>query len=98
LASTHSFPTRRSSDLLDDLKAKIRSDIEMHKRNGAREQMREKILEWLEDNNEFEVPSALVERQLEIRLQRLLRDLSRKGINPQRDRKSTRLNSSHVSI
>jgi trigger factor len=69
---------------LDDLKAKIRSDLETHKRNGANEQMREKLLEWLEDNNHFEVPSALVDRQLETRLQRLLRDLSRKGINPQR--------------
>jgi trigger factor len=69
---------------LDDLKGKIRADLETHKRNHANEQMREKLLEWLEDNNRFEVPSALVERQLEIRLQRLLRDLSRKGINPQR--------------
>src|SRR5262249_34394382 len=50
----------------------------------ANEQMRDKLLEWLEDNNNFEVPSALVERQLETRLQRLLRDLGRKGINPQR--------------
>ena len=46
--------------------------------------MREKLLEWLEDNNEFEVPQSLVERQLQIRVQRLLRDLSRQGINPQR--------------
>ena len=69
---------------LEDLKTKIRSDLETHKKNHAQEQMREKILEWLEDNNNFEVPGALVERQLESRLQRLLRDLSRKGINPQR--------------
>jgi trigger factor len=46
--------------------------------------MREKILEWLEDNNEFGLPESLVERQLQIRVQRLLRDLSRQGINPQR--------------
>src|ERR1051326_2210205 len=63
---------------LDDLKAKIGSDIETHKKNNALEQMREKILEWLVDNNSFEVPHTLVERQLETRLQRLLRDLSRK--------------------
>jgi len=30
------------------------------------------------------VPTYLVERQLETRLQRLIRDLSRQGINPQR--------------
>jgi trigger factor len=69
---------------LDDLKAKIRDDMEKHKVEHAQEQMRERLLEWLEDNNEFELPESLVERQLQIRVQRLLRDLSRQGINPQR--------------
>jgi trigger factor len=46
--------------------------------------MRERMLEWLEDNNEFELPESLVDRQLQIRVQRLLRDLARQGINPQR--------------
>jgi trigger factor len=70
--------------LLDELKAKIRDDLARHKRDHAQEQMREKMLEWLEDNNEFEIPQSLVERQLQIRVQRLLRDLARQGINPQR--------------
>ena len=69
---------------LDELKAKIQEDLEKHKREHAQEQMREKMLEWLEDNNEFEIPESLVERQLQIRVQRLLRDLARQGINPQR--------------
>jgi len=69
---------------LDELKAKVRSDLEKHKREHAQEQMREKMLEWLEDNNEFELPESLIERQLQIRVQRLLRDLGRQGINPQR--------------
>jgi trigger factor len=69
---------------LDELKAKIQEDLEKHKRDHAQEQMREKMLEWLEDNNEFEIPESLVERQLQIRVQRLLRDLARQGINPQR--------------
>jgi trigger factor len=69
---------------LDDLKAKFREDLERHKREHAQEQMRERMLEWLEDNNEFEIPDSLVERQLQIRVQRLIRDLSRQGINPQR--------------
>src|SRR5207244_12995354 len=50
----------------------------------APEQMIEKLLEWLEDNNEFEIPESLVERQLQVRVQRLMRDLARQGINPQR--------------
>jgi len=69
---------------VEELRAKFRQDLEKHKREHAQEQMREKMLEWLEDNNEFEVPGSLVERQLQIRVQRLFRDLSRQGINPQR--------------
>ncbi len=69
---------------LDELKAKIKADIEKHKREHANEKMREKLLEWLEDNNDFEVPDTLVQRQLETRLQRLLRDLSRQGVHPER--------------
>jgi trigger factor len=69
---------------LDELKKKIREDIEKQKTDGAQEQMREKLLEWLEDNNEFEIPESLVERQLQVRVQRLMRDLARQGINPQR--------------
>lgn len=69
---------------LDDLKTKVRQDLEKHKNEHAQEQMREKMLEWLEDNNEFELPESLVERQLQIRVQRLFRDLARQGINPQR--------------
>jgi trigger factor len=69
---------------LEAFRSKIRGDIEKHKQENAQEQMREKLLEWLEDNNQFELPESLVERQLQIRVQRLIRDLSRQGINPQR--------------
>jgi trigger factor len=69
---------------LEAFRTKIRGDLEKHKQENAQEQMREKLLEWLEDNNQFELPESLVERQLQIRVQRLIRDLSRQGINPQR--------------
>jgi trigger factor len=69
---------------LDDAKANIRKNLEKHKRDNAQEQLRERLLEWLESNNEFELPESLVERQLQIRGQRLLRDLSRQGIQPER--------------
>src|SRR5881396_1872525 len=69
---------------LDELKSKARADLEKYKHDHAQEEMREKLLEWLENNNEFEIPQSLVERQLQIRVQRLLRDLSRQGVNPQR--------------
>jgi trigger factor len=69
---------------LDELKSKIREDLEKHKKERAEEQLRDRLLEWLETHNEFEIPQSLVERQIEIRLQRLIRDLARQGINPQR--------------
>src|SRR4029077_2001633 len=69
---------------LGDLRAKIRQDMEKHKQEHAKEELREKLLLWLEDNNDFEVPETLVERQIQVRMQRLIRDLSRQGINPQR--------------
>jgi len=71
-------------ETLEELKLKLREDLEKHKREQAQEQMREKLLEWLENNNEFELPQSLIDRQLQTRVQRLVRDLSRQGINPQR--------------
>jgi trigger factor len=68
----------------EELRSKVRQDLEKHRREHANEEFREKLLRWLEEHNEFEVPESLVERQIQIRMQRLLRDLSRQGINPQR--------------
>lgn len=69
---------------LEELRAKIRQDLEKHRQNHANDELRDKLLIWLEDNNDFEVPATLVERQIQIRMQRLVRDLSRQGINPER--------------
>jgi trigger factor len=69
---------------IDDLKSNIRKNLEKRKHENAQEELREKLLEWLENNNEFELPESLVERQLQIRGQRLLRDMSRQGIRPER--------------
>ena len=69
---------------IEELRSKVRNDLEKHRREHANEELREKLLRWLEDNNDFEVPETLVERQIQIRLQRLVRDLSRQGVNPER--------------
>ena len=70
-------------ETLGELRADIRKNLEEHKHNHAEEQMRDALLRWLEENNEFEVPESLVEHQIQVRLQRLMRDLSRQGLNPQ---------------
>ena len=69
---------------LEELRSKVRQDLEKHRQKHANDELRDRLLVWLEDNNEFEVPGTLVERQIQIRMQRLVRDLSRQGINPQR--------------
>src|SRR2546426_3663455 len=61
---------------LDELKSKVRNDIEKYKHEHAQEEMREKLLEWLENNKQFENPESLVEQQLQIRERRVGRDLS----------------------
>jgi len=69
---------------IEDLRSKVRGDMEKHKREHANEELREKLLLWLEENNTFEVPDALVDRQIQTRMQRMVRELSRQGVNPQR--------------
>ena len=68
----------------EELHAKILADMEKHKREHASEEMREKLLQWLEENNSFEVPNILVDKQIQTRMQRMVRELSRQGVNPQR--------------
>jgi trigger factor len=68
----------------EELHAKILADMEKHKRDHASEEMREKLLQWLEENNSFEVPNVLVDKQIQTRMQRMVRELSRQGVNPQR--------------
>ncbi len=58
--------------------------MEKHKREHASEEMREKLLQWLEENNSFEVPNILVDKQIQTRMQRMVRELSRQGVNHQR--------------
>jgi len=69
---------------IEELRSKIRTDMEKHKREHANEELREKLLLWLEENNAFEVPDTLVDRQIQTRMQRMVRELSRQGVNPQR--------------
>jgi trigger factor len=65
-----------------DLRDAIRRDLESHKKEHALEQTRDALLRWLGEHNDFEVPEALIEHQVQVRLERLMQDLYRRGINP----------------
>ncbi len=68
---------------LDDLKQKIREGLEHEKQHAAEREGKEKLVEELVKQHEFEVPQALVERQIDLRLERGLRALAAQGMRPE---------------
>lgn len=67
---------------LEDLRKKIRTDLDAAKEQRQTAQAREKILEALIKSNEFPVPESLVEGQMDVRLERAVRQLASQGIDP----------------
>jgi trigger factor len=65
---------------LDDLKQKIREGLEHEKQHAAEREGKEKILDELVKRHDFPVPEALVDRQIDIRLERGLRALAAQGM------------------
>jgi trigger factor len=73
-----------SGDLktLAELRAKIRERLEAAREQRQAAQAREKILELLVKRHEFPVPEALVEHQMDSRLERVVRSLAAQGVDP----------------
>ncbi|HXU48968.1 MAG TPA: trigger factor [Candidatus Binatia bacterium] len=67
---------------LEELRSKIRADLEAAKEQRQTAQAREKILEALIKRNEFPVPESLVEGQMDVRLERAVRTLAAQGVDP----------------
>lgn len=67
---------------LEQLRAKIRSDMEQQATNEADNKMRGALLRQLIDAHEFELPERLVEHQTEHRLESVVRDMIGQGIDP----------------
>ena len=65
---------------LDELKQKIREGLEHEKLHAAEREGKEKILDELVKRHDFPVPEALVDRQVDIRLERGLRALAAQGM------------------
>jgi len=79
---TDEFAKELGGDIntVEELKQKIREGLEHEKRHEAEREGKEKILDELVKRHEFEVPEALVERQIDIRLERGLRALAAQGM------------------
>jgi trigger factor len=67
---------------LAELRQKIRENLESAKDQQQASQAREKILETLVKSHDFPVPDALVENQMDVRLERVVRSLAAQGVDP----------------
>lgn len=65
-----------------ELRKKIMENLEAAKEEQQSSQAREKILEALVKKHDFPVPEALVEHQMDVRLERTVRSLTAQGVDP----------------
>jgi len=65
---------------LDEVRRRIRDGMEGERRQEVERQAKDKLVAELVKRNEFEVPEALVERQIDLQLERGLRALAAQGM------------------
>ncbi len=65
---------------IEQVRKQIRENMEAEKRHTAEREAKDKLVSELVRRNEFEVPESLVERQIDIRLERGLRALAAQGM------------------
>jgi trigger factor len=65
---------------LDEVRTRIREGMEHERRHEAERESKDKLLGELVRRNDFEVPEALVDRQIDVRLDRGLRALASQGM------------------
>ena len=66
---------------LDEVRQRIREGMEHDRKTEAERNAKDKLLTELIRRNEFEVPEALVDRQIDVRLDRGLRALAAQGMS-----------------
>jgi trigger factor len=67
---------------LDELRKKMRDNLEAARTHRQNEQQREKLLAQIVKGHDFPVPDALVEHQMDSRLERTVRSLASQGVDP----------------
>jgi trigger factor len=65
------------------LRQRIREDLETDRKHTAEREAKDKLVSELIKRNDFEIPEALVDRQVDIRLERGLRALAAQGMKPE---------------
>ena len=67
---------------LDELKKKVREGLGHQRDHKHKELLHEKVLAEIVKLHEFPVPGALVEHQMDVRLERVVRSLATQGVDP----------------
>lgn len=67
---------------LEQLRAKVRRDLERSARNQASQKEREQIIQQLVERNPFEVPRAMVDRAVDAMLRGALNAMAQRGVDP----------------
>lgn len=70
------------SATLEELSKKIREGLEHQRDHRQKELQREKILAEIIKLHDFPVPESLVEHQMDVRLERVVRSLAAQGVDP----------------
>jgi trigger factor len=65
---------------LEDVRKQIRENMSTERQHEAEHQAKDKLVSELIKRNDFELPEALVERQIDVRLERGLRALAAQGM------------------
>jgi len=65
---------------LDQVRKQIRENMEAERRRTAEREAKDKLINELVKRNDFEVPESLVDRQIDLRLERGLRALAAQGM------------------
>ncbi len=67
---------------LEELRGKVRTDLEKGKRNKAQGEERDALIKALIERNAFDVPRSMVERTIDNMLENRLRAMARMGMDP----------------
>jgi len=67
---------------LEELKTKIRESLEHERDHRHKDLQREKVIGELVKLHDFPVPETLVEHQMDVRLERVVRSLAQQGVDP----------------
>jgi len=76
---------------IEEVKKRVRENMETEKKHTAEHEAKDKLVADLVKRNDFEVPEAMVDRQIDVRLERGLRALASQGMRAE-DMKKMDLN------